>query len=58
MLDPSIERLAAMPEEIFQMLEKTDPLRAQIVRDCRKLVEKYSPRSCELPANAPKGVTS
>lgn len=56
MLDPAIERLAAMPEEILQMFEKTDPLRAQIVRDCRELVKQYSPRS-ELPANAPKGVT-
>jgi hypothetical protein len=29
-----------MPDDLLKMLEKTDPLRAQIVKDCRDTIEK------------------
>jgi hypothetical protein len=38
--DPAIQHLAAMPDDLLKMLEKTDPLRAQIVKDCRDTIEK------------------
>jgi hypothetical protein len=36
--EPSVQHIAAMPEELYQMLKKTDPLRAEIVQDCRNIV--------------------
>lgn len=43
--EPSVKRLASMPDSLLEMLEKTDPLRAQIVKDCRGLLEQNSPQS-------------
>ncbi len=41
--------LAEMPDDVLEILEKTDSLKAVIVRDARKLVEEYNQRAaCEF----------
>jgi len=39
--NPIIRKVAAMPElapTVYELLEKTDPIRAQIVKECRAIV--------------------
>lgn len=41
--DLSVKHLAAMPDYLLEMLEKTDPLRADMVRDCKEIISKETP---------------
>ncbi|MFZ2499580.1 hypothetical protein [Methanosarcina sp.] len=41
--ESAVKRLAEMPDYILEMLEKTDPLRADMVRDCKEIISKETP---------------
>jgi hypothetical protein len=45
--NPHIQHIASMPEELYQMLKKTDPLRAEIVQDCRNIVAETDVREAQ-----------
>lgn len=36
--DPSVQRLAAMPDDVYQLFQTADPVRAAIIAECKEIV--------------------